>query len=174
MGHHLVLTRPKICTDRLVLVPVTRADKEALAGLWRLPDVRRWLWDDRMPEDDEVSETVRQSEESFADHSGGLWKIEDREGNFMGFVGLRPAEWAPGEIELLYGLHPTYWGRGLATEASLAVLRHGFEELGLKKVVAAADSPNDASRRVLERVGMRFDREGELDGFPTRFFSVTP
>ena len=55
---------------------------------------------------------------------------------------------------MLYGLLPGFWGRGLATEAAAAVLRFGFEQVGLEEIFAGADSGNAASVRCMERLGM--------------------
>lgn len=60
--------------------------------------------------------------------------------------------------EIGYTLHPDYWGFGLATEATRALLDAGFNELGLQRIIAHCDQRNKASARVMERLGMR--REG--------------
>ena len=57
--------------------------------------------------------------------------------------------------EIGYILHPDYHGRGLATEAAEVMLRLGFEDLGLHRVIGRLDGRNLASARVLERLGMR-------------------
>jgi RimJ/RimL family protein N-acetyltransferase len=62
-------------------------------------------------------------------------------------------------VELLYGLYQNFWGRGLATEAARAVLRFGFEEVGLEEILACADLDNPASVRVMERLGMSYAGE---------------
>ena len=66
-----------------------------------------------------------------------------------------------GEWELSYGFRRDRWGRGYATEAARACVRHGFDELGLEKIVADVDPANVASMRVLEKCG--FDARRELD-----------
>ena len=70
----------------------------------------------------------------------------------------RSAEHAQGELGFL--IHPDHQGRGYATEASLALLRVGFEEAGFHRIVGRLDARNTASARVLERLGMR--READL------------
>jgi RimJ/RimL family protein N-acetyltransferase len=69
-------------------------------------------------------------------------------------------------VELLYSLEPAHWGRGLATEAAARLLDHGFGTLGLARIIARADTPNLASQRVMQRLGMRFERDMELNGLP--------
>ena len=89
-------------------------------------------------------------------HGFGPWAL-DVAGDFAGLLGLKfvPADmpFAPA-VELLYRLLPRYWGQGLATEGSLAVLEFGFRELRLDKVVALAVEANIGSRRVMEKIGM--------------------
>lgn len=64
------------------------------------------------------------------------------------------------EGELGYCFNRQYWGQGFATEASHALLEFGFNELGLHRIYATCDPVNIASRRVLEKIGMR--QEGHL------------
>ena len=74
-----------------------------------------------------------------------------------GFVGFRASE--PGaRPELLFGILPRWWGQGIADEAARAVLAHGFATLGFAAVWAATDPPNLASQRLLDRLGMVFER----------------
>jgi [ribosomal protein S5]-alanine N-acetyltransferase len=161
-------------TERLILRPAATADVPALHELWAHPDVRRYLWDDTITPLEEVKGLVAESEQTMSVSGMGLWLVLTRDETFIGFCGLRKADdWLPGEIELMYGLHPDYWGTGFATEASLRLLEHAFVDLKLSRVVAALDTPNRASARVLERVGMTFERAGEIDGMPTLFYAFS-
>ena len=85
--------------------------------------------------------------------------------------GFRPSEWAEAP-ELLFGLSATHWGRGLALEAARAAATWAFETLHATRIVAATDPPNTASVKVLERLGMRFERQGRLQGLDTLFFTL--
>ena len=62
------------------------------------------------------------------------------------------------EIDLGYRLLPEFWGKGIATEASHAILTYGFDKLKLKRIIAIAMKENKASIRVMEKVGMQFDK----------------
>jgi RimJ/RimL family protein N-acetyltransferase len=66
---------------------------------------------------------------------------------------------------LFYLLKEKYWGRGLATEAARAVLRHAFCALGLAQVDGGASADNIASRRVMEKAGMRYVGRTEDGGY---------
>jgi RimJ/RimL family protein N-acetyltransferase len=87
---------------------------------------------------------------------GGWWAAHEKAtGAFIGWFELSPA--GDGVAELGYRLHPDHWGRGYATEGARALVAHGFAT-GLTKVVATAMAVNTASRRVLEKVGLRYVR----------------
>ncbi len=156
----------EIQTPRLRLRPYVEADVDALHALWIDPDVRRWLRDDKIISREQAEQEVREAIARFGTHGFGEWVVEPRgEARAIGFCGLRFVAGTP-EIEILYGLAPDRWGQGLATEAARAVLRFGFEQCGLARVTGNADAPNAASVRVLEKLGMRFERRelrGDLD-----------
>lgn len=89
------------------------------------------------------------------------WALFDKQTtDFVGVGGLRHNiidGWP--EIELGYSLHTAYWGQGLATEIAQAALGVGFTRLGCEHICAMALVSHSASRRVLEKVGMKLDRE---------------
>jgi RimJ/RimL family protein N-acetyltransferase len=68
------------------------------------------------------------------------------------------------DAELAYSLANECWGRGLATEAVRAVLRHAFEAVGLPRVVGVATVENVASQRVMLKAGMALQGPYEFDG----------
>jgi RimJ/RimL family protein N-acetyltransferase len=134
--------------------------------------VRKYLWDDRIIGEDVTAAVLASSADDFARQGYGLWGVFDRATDeLMGFCGFRSS--ADGMPELLYGLLPAWWGKGLATEAARAVLSYAFQALGTAEVRAATDTPNVASVRVMERLGMRFKRRGTLNGLDTLFYCIT-
>lgn len=72
----------------------------------------------------------------------------------MGCCGLRPFE--PGAFELGFHLRPAFWGRGLATEAARAAIAYAFPELDAALLIAGHHPQNQASRRVLEKLGFSY------------------
>lgn len=74
---------------------------------------------------------------------------------FVGASGLVYYDNTP-EIEIGYRFLKEHWNKGYATEASLSLLKYGFETLGLKKIVASAFVDNSGSTRVMEKIGMRY------------------
>lgn len=86
-----------------------------------------------------------------------LWALIYKETqNLIGFCGLSPL--SPHEMEIGWWLAPEYWRKGLATEAARAVMLYGFEDLNLLRIVSIAQPPNQRSIRVMEKLGMHFEK----------------
>ena len=143
-------------TGRLVLQPIAVNDAKALHRISNEPGVRRYLWDDKLVEEATIRDLIARSVRMFSEGGIGLFGIRRRGSEdllgFCGFVRVDGME----EPELGYELTQLAWGKGLATEASLACLRFAFEEAGLKRAIAGADATNRASLRVIEKLGMRY------------------
>jgi ribosomal-protein-alanine N-acetyltransferase len=80
------------------------------------------------------------------------------------------------EVEIAYLLDKTFWGQGLATEAAQGILKYGFEQLKLIRLICMIDPENIASQRVAERIGMTFEKrvhEYEGDNLPFFIYSIT-
>jgi [ribosomal protein S5]-alanine N-acetyltransferase len=157
---------------RLVLRPIEPADREALHRLWTDPAVRRFLWDDRVIDFATIDEVIARSTASFAGEGFGLFALRAPGGaELLGAAGIHCL--APGlEPELIYSLAPVCWGRGLASEASRAVIADAFGRLGFARVLARTDTPNRASIEVMKRLGMQYLGEREEDGRPTVSYTL--
>jgi [ribosomal protein S5]-alanine N-acetyltransferase len=122
------------------------------------PRVIRYVFPGGVPTDEEIRGHIDAARRRYADEGFCLWPLVYRaNGDLIGFCGLDHL-WGGEEIEIGYWLDHTYWGQGLATEAAQAVMAYGFEELGLPRIVAVAHPENRASLRVLEKLGMVFER----------------
>jgi len=87
------------------------------------------------------------------------------DGTYIGRTGLYPFRTdegviVPGEATLAFYLARPYWGQGFATEAGQAFIEHGFRNLGLKKIHAGMNAANQASQRVIEKLGFKWVRTG--------------
>lgn len=93
----------------------------------------------------------------------GLWAAELKmTGEVIGYVGLAVPSWLPEVlpvVEVGWRLEPAHWGKGLATEGGKASLRHGFEVLGLDRIISICQPENTASVRVMQKLGMRHWRQ---------------
>src|SRR5262245_61569405 len=121
--------------------------------MFRDDGVRRYLLDGVLVDRDWVLAEIEGSVRRFAEGGLGIFLGVERNGDRpIGFTGFRPFR-EPPVLELLYGLYPAFWGRGLATEMARAMLTLAFDRHGLDVVDTAVDAPNTASVRVLERLG---------------------
>lgn len=128
-------------TERLVLRPLAAGDADAVLGLQDDPEIMRYL--DPSPL------------ESF--YAGGFYAaVERASGRFVGWFALEPHGEA--EYEIGYRLYRWAWGRGYATEGSIALLDKGFRELGAQRIYAETMAVNARSRRVMEKIGLRHTR----------------
>jgi RimJ/RimL family protein N-acetyltransferase/pimeloyl-ACP methyl ester carboxylesterase len=126
-------------TERLRIARVPEDAREAMVALWLDP----------------VNERLRggESEEQVRTWVEGTWGVWERaSGELVGDCTLFFAD-EHGEWELAYGLRRDRWGFGYASEAARACVRHGFEFLGLERIVADVDPANRASVNVLEKAG---------------------
>ena len=157
---HLLLRRP-VPEDVADLV-VLHLDEQVMATLGGV----------RTPE--QTREYHQQMLDHWQQHGFGLWIACDLEtGRFAGRGGLRHTEFdGRDEVEVAYTLAREFWGRGLATEMAAESVRVAFEELRLADLVCYTLTTHLASRRVMEKVGFRFERHGERDGHPLVFYRL--
>jgi RimJ/RimL family protein N-acetyltransferase len=157
-------------TPRLLLTPIAATDFDDLVRMYSNPQVMATLGGVR------TSEQARQNLAAmlahWQEHGFGWWAVRDRvSGQFAGRGGLRHAmvEGRP-EVEVGYGLLPEFWGRGLATELALESVRVGFEELKFPELVSFTLPTNAPSKRVMEKVGFRYERDIIHAGLPHVLF----
>ncbi len=166
------MSSPEIISERLLLRPIEPGDVEALHSLWTDEQVRRFLWDGDVIPWDRTRKIVEESLAQFEEHGFGIWGIRERDSHgLVGFVGYWHFR-EPPSLELLFGVEPGHWNRGIATEASRSLISYAFEDLGFRTVEASTDCGNAASIRVLKKLGMRLQRREVVDGLATVFYSV--
>lgn len=149
-------------TERLVLRRFTAEDVDLLVALDADPAVVHYVTGGAPTPREEVE---REWPPAFlaAYERGdgyGFWAAEEKPSRaFVGWFHLRPGEGAPrDEPELGYRLVRSAWGRGLAPEGARALVDHAFAALGARRVVAECMAVHTASRRVMEKAGLRFVR----------------
>lgn len=167
-----VTSPPVIETARLRLRPFAAPDLDDLHRHWTHPLVRKYLWDDLVITRAQAAEVIELSEDLFRRHDFGFWCLRDKEaGALAGYCGFRFLG-DTGEIEIGYGIDPPRWGAGLATEAAGACLRYGFVERNFSRVLGITDAANSASARVLEKLGMTFDRRAPHHSQDALFYTL--
>lgn len=142
---------PTLQTERLLLRPYTRADAPTLVPLIGAREVAATTL--RIPHPYSLSD----AEDFITRMESGDEKrfaiVLRASATLIGGVGLRVAT-AHNHAELGYWLGVPYWGKGYATEAARAMVRYGFEQLGLHRIQASHFSNNPASGKVLRKIGM--------------------
>jgi RimJ/RimL family protein N-acetyltransferase len=98
--------------------------------------------------------------------------MQKSDGKLIGWSGLQPLE-NSGEIEVGYAFDKPYWRQGFATEIASAWLRYGFEQAGLQRIVAVAVPENTGSRRVMEKLGMKFEKRVEHYETECVFYAIS-
>ena len=154
-----------IRTPRLILRQWRPADLSSYAALNADPEVRRF-WPDLLTRE-ESDDQARGFQRHIEENGFGFWAVEVLGGDpFVGFTGIRqvdyPAPYFPA-VEIGWRFAREHWGQGYATEAAKATLADGFNRVGLSEIVACAVLTNAASRRVMDRIGMKQDVNGDFD-----------
>lgn len=150
MGRHIE-------TDRLVLRPWDEADADALFRYAKDPAVgpiAGWAPHASVEDSRQVIRGVFSAPETFAVVLKDLGEPVGCVGLLFGENGTLPLP--PGEAELGYWIGRPFWGRGLIPEASRAVIRHAFADLGISTLWCISDAENAQSRRVMEKCGFAF------------------
>ncbi len=153
-----------LTTERLILKTIDEADAQHMYELNFDPEVIRYTGDVGFNSIEEAHAFI-QSYTDYEKNGYGRWTALLRStGEYIGWCGLKYNK-DRGETDLGYRLMKKYWNQGYATEASKACLDYGFSELGLKRIIACAAPANKASIRVMEKLGMQFEKmigeEGE-------------
>lgn len=160
-------------TERLYLRAFVPEDAEMIYRLNSDPDVMRHMPDHAKANASRESaeRMVERSMSSYEAHPGlGIWPTCLREDDAcIGWTCLKQLD-DTDEIELGYRFFPEHWGKGLATEISREVVRYGFEDLGLQCIVGITHPENAASRRVLEKVGFRYERDAHHYGIDVTYY----
>lgn len=161
----------EIETPRLRLRQFTPDDLDDLYCLYSSPDLMRYIGKGARTKKE--AQTALSSIIKHYEHGFGMWAVTHKDnGKLIGRCGLCFLDNTP-EVELGYLLEKSYWCKGLATEASHASLKYGFEVVKLDKIVAIAKPENIASRRVMEKVGMKYEKDAYFYNNDVVYYSIS-
>jgi len=149
---------PALLTDRLRLREPVFDDCGDVHDLLSIPEVTRFSnWSDA-PKKGQTERVMKWMCGAFAKGKGCAWIIEDRaSGRFLGSIRFNSIDKYSKWAEIGYELHPSFWGKGLMSDAVKAVARCGFDDFSLNRIEAWTLPGNPASDRVLEKAGFRYE-----------------
>ena len=146
-------------TERLVLRRLSTDDAEFILELLNQPSFLRYIGDKEVRN---IADAVRYIQTgpvaSYERFGFGLYLVELKEnGESIGMCGLLKRDSLP-DVDVGFAFLPSYWSQGYAFESAAAVMNYGREVLGLRRIVAITSPDNDASIKLLEKIGLRFER----------------
>jgi RimJ/RimL family protein N-acetyltransferase len=161
-------------TEKLTLREFTLNDLDAFAWLMADPEVMRFSLSGPMNRELASEYLQKRILDHYVKYGYGLYAVVQKADNcLIGFVGLIGQN-IDGEskVELGYRLHPKYWGKGLATEACLAVCQYAFTQLGMDELISIIDPKNTRSLEVAKRVGMKYLKEASFHHIPVQIYMI--
>lgn len=164
-------------TERLLFRRLVLDDLDALFALYRDKETRQYFPDgtDGTLTYEETRQEIEWFLHGHPKHPElGLWAAIHKETNqFIGRCGLLP--WTierRAEVEVAYLLDKRYWHQGLGTEAAKALVKYGFERLGLSRLICMAHPENEASVKVARNAGMTLEKEMVDEAGPFLLLSI--
>lgn len=160
-------------TERLVVNKITAEDLPWLIEMRTPEAVNRYLGGPEMQNADALAKRLPFYLECHEKYGFGFCtmtlKATDEK---IGTSGLQPLE-ETGEIEVGYNLSEKYWRQGFGYECAMAWLRFGFETAGLERIVAVAHPDNTGSWRIMEKCGMRYEKNELHYGIDCVYYGIS-
>ena len=146
-------------TKRLVLRRLSSDDAEFIVELLNQPSFLRYIGDKEVRNNTDAVRYIQNGPVASYEQFGfGLYLVELKDtGVPIGMCGLLKRDSLP-DVDVGFAFLPSYWSQGYAFESAAAVMTYGREALGLRRIVAITSIDNDASIRLLEKLGLRFER----------------
>jgi len=146
-------------TERLLLRPITTDDAPFVLTLLNEPSFLRFIGDKKVRNLEDARQYLLNGPiASYERHGFGLLLVSLKDSNTpAGMCGLLKREELP-DPDIGFAFLPAYWNKGLAFEAATAVMNDARERLKLTKILAIVSPDNDASIKLLERLGLSFQR----------------
>ena len=160
-------------TNRLLLRPLELSDAQAMFEMDKNPNVHRYLWQSPIQEISETLKIIEMVQKQYVTNKIGRFATILKEtGEFIGWTGIKfvndhVENGNTNFYDYGYRLNEKFWNKGYATEASIAWLDYGFNQMNIDKMHAYAHAQNGASNHVLHKVGFNFienypDTEGVI------------
>lgn len=161
-----------IKTNRTYLRELTVHDAENFYNLNLDPDVLKYTGDNPFGSIEEAKKFLLSYDQYKKFGMGRLAVIETKTNEFIGWCGLKYTA-DKDEYDIGFRFFKKHWNRGFATETSEKILEIGFTTLNLEKIIGRAMKENCASIKVLEKIGMQFERNFDFDGHEGVIYELT-
>lgn len=165
----------RFTTPRLIVRPFEPADAAAVIPFWGDADTVRFLGtgDRWVVDEPSAVACIARTRRYYEEHPGyGFFAVELKaDASLVGHIVLKPL--GTDEVEIGWLLDTRYRRLGIAYEAAMGMLHHGFETLGLDQIVAVMVPENTASRRVAERLGMVYQGTRPERGSTVAWYRLT-
>lgn len=152
-------------TPRTILRHFTEEDLDAVFEFNSHPEVQRYTGEKAITEMSQALHIINKVTKVDYDTYGygRFATVYKPENKVIGFAGLK-YEPTLGETDIGFRFLPAYWGKGLATEVSIELIKYGFDTLNLERIIGIAMPENIGSCKVLQKIGLQLYKVGEFDG----------
>ena len=166
------MEKPTLLTRRLKLRSFKPLDIDRLAEILGDPSVMRFIPPRKPLSRNRVEAAFNSIIAHWKKHGFGRWAVVHAQDDIIiGWCGLNFLD-EISEIEVAYLFDSKYWGRGLATEAAKEVINYGFRKLKLKKIIALSFPENIASQKVMEKIGMTYEKSILIWGYHLKKYVI--
>lgn len=164
---------PVLETERLFLRPFAVDDAQFILTLLNEPSFLRYIGDRQVRSLEDARQYILNGPVASYERNGfGLYLVQLRDSHTpLGMCGLIKRDELP-DPDIGFAFLPAFWNRGFAFEAATAVLSDARERLRLQRILAITSLDNDASIKLLERLGFRFERVMKLSADQVKLFSA--
>lgn len=173
MGQQEINGAVFLTTERLTLVDLTIDHIDDLCDLDSDPEVMHYITNGEPRPRSHNEEAVPRVIKYMAENPGlGLWPTYLTEtGEFMGWYILKHLL-DTGEVEVGFRIKKKFWGMGFSTEAGNALIKHGFETVGLERIVAIVRPDNLPSQSVIKKIGLKEEGKGVYHNIECLYYGL--
>lgn len=164
-------------TERLILRQLEYTDENDLFEMDSDPEVHLYIENNPVKSIAEIQNAIKMLKKQYEENGIARWAVIDKlTHECIGWSGLKyfrqPLNNHNNFYELGYRFKKKHWGKGFATESSIAILNFGFKHLNVEKIFAITDPKNINSKKVLTKLGFNFQETFDYEGDPTDWFEL--
>ncbi len=164
-------------TERLILRELEYTDENDLFEMDSDPGVHLFIENNPVKSIDEITKAIEMLKKQYKENGIARWAVVDKLTNeCVGWAGLKyfnqPLNNHNDFYELGYRFKKKHWGKGFATESSIAILDYGFKNLNIDKIFAMTDPKNVNSKNILTKLGFDFKEIFDYEGDLTDWFEL--